>query len=125
MSLFENIFGSGWAATVEPYAQRNYANQITNNQTNLQNAHIDWQQQAAAAHSFSHNADAYRYAQKAQQMHQTVNLNQSMIDLLKTASSRKMLACAYCTTEEERVWAILQDYEQSLTDPELYIKWGK
>jgi hypothetical protein len=126
MSLFENLFGKSWAATVEPTAQSNYTNQVQNtmayNQSALQNSFVDWQQQNAAQRNFhQHSADAFRYAQ----MHQTVNLNQSLMDTLRKSSSRKMIGHLYVTCEEEVTWALLQDYEQSLTQPDLYIKWEK
>ena len=128
MSLFENLFGKSWASAVEPTAQSNYMhqmqNQITNNQKNLQNAHIDWQQQAAAAQSFGHQADAYRYMQGAN-MQDWANVNRSLLDTLRRSQERKMIGHLYVTCDEEVTWALLQDYEQSLTQPDLYIKWEK
>ena len=130
MSLFENLFGKSWAAAVEPTAQSNYINQnqmqnqIINNQTNLQNAHIDWQQQAAAAQSYSQQADAYRYMQNPY-VSDWSNVNKSLINTLRSSVERKMIGHLYVTCEEEVTWALLQDYEQSLTQPDLYIKWEK
>jgi hypothetical protein len=131
MSLFENLFGKSWAATVEPTTQSNYTNQMQNammarNQSALNQSHIDWRQQAAAAQNYyygSQQADAARYAYS--HMHQTVNLNRSLIDTLQNAVERKMIGHLYVTCDEEVTWALLQDYEQSLTQPDLYIKWEK
>jgi hypothetical protein len=126
MSLFENLFGKSWAATVEPTAQsnymNNYQNQIAQNQSALQNSMIDWQQQANAAQAYSHQADAYRHMQGAT-MTDWSNVNNNLIATLRKSQERKMIGHLYVTCDEEVTWALLQDYEQSLTQPDLYIKW--
>jgi L-lactate utilization protein LutC len=120
MSLYNTIFGK---STQQTQLSNNYQNQINQNQTNLHESFNDYLNQAAAGldRQYQDMANVTRYAQ----MHQTVNLNQSLMDTLRKSSDKKMIGHLYVTCTEEVTWALLQDYEQSLTQPDLYIKWEK